>query len=1494
MKKEIKIYLAIICTLIFLSSILIIGIANKISENHYSVNNNLKLNKLNLNGFKLKPPKEIKFESKYKPKKVNINKLKEEQELKNQQFEKQKEITKKRKSNRIIENNIIKLIQNKSSNYIDVLISVEKINDSIRKTITNNNGIIKKEFDFGNIISISINPQNINNLYKNKNIIHIGEEKKYKTFLTDSIPQIGSQFLVENGLTGKNIKVAIVDSGIDITDNSIFNNKIVEERSFVDDSPSTDEFGHGTHVAGIVANIATDTKLLNAKVTNNLGLSTTTNIVKGIAWSVQNNANIISLSLGTEEVDQFIHNAVDDAIEAGIIVVAASGNCGPCTSSSICGGFEGVMSPAVYEPVITVGAVDEFDDVACYSSRKDYTTYIKPDIMAPGSEIMSTQSGGGSEERTGTSMAAPHVSAVIAMLLELNSSNQVNMKNLLESTSIDKGNTGKDIDYGSGLLDTEKLFSTWTFLNEYHTPLLIHENINGFEYLNSNNDTVNYTKNDNTIRVDVLNFTNQNEMLNAFGIDLNYYILNDIEISYFVSENNTIWFTDNVIYNITHNGNEYQDILNSYLVKYDSTINDYIISQSNIKKATTDKLTLTKIQDYELIEYDLNNVKYSNGTHIVDVNIFDFANWNYDFTNNINNEILIDYVEDGQNVFYINNNIVYNITKNADNIIFNNYTQKYPSQLNSYLQEQINVKKATTDKLILNSIENFDLVEYDLNNVKYSNGTHIVDVNTFDFANWDYDFTPHINNERTFLYLHKNNKQFWLNNNTVYNVTDFNADIDNSIESAYEEKYPSELFVWLQEQINIKKATTNKLILNSIENFDLIEYNANYAKYSNGTEIVEISIVEYTDLDDLKNKFSQFEILVNTENENETYVDNNNNIIWIHNNTIYNISSSGIVFDNYIQNYNSNLKLVLKKEIDFNKRTQIVNSIDLTFIEQSSIEPTVINEDFNYTINDDEFSYINNNYDMTILEFNTNKIGNYTIFMNQLDFDIDLILFRENEKIISQYKFNEAENFNFEKNNNDGEKIYIVLIKYERYFSPPTMEELPQLPLATINIKRNGIGCFSQVSNVCHTDGNIWWKNSCNELEEIKNSCSYGCTIDNDQNICLQCTQDSQCSVGSVCQSNTCVQVEEVEQVSSCSEFKDAIENDININITNDIDCQDFEKNKWNIPSYSKTIEGNGFTISNLVHNYRSRNSKERSGIILNSDNAKMQNVNFKNYHVYCRSSNCGLISEGKINLENVNLTGSVSGGNNVGSVIGSGSLIANNVQFQGTVKGNDNVGGIVGRMNPYEENNIEKIKVDATINGNEYVGGLFGSSSAGGTNVANCVDTHINNSYINVNINSNAYSGGVFGKWACKNGIIENVYVDGSINARNFYTGGFSGEFGYFSAFLKGDFLFGKIKNSFTKASVGNKYIKKYKKSGVRWGSFGPVHHFISSWNHKWKTLNQDANDCYFIGNDISADGLCKGLNESELINVNSFQNWDFENTWNMTNEGPKLLAFN
>jgi subtilisin len=263
-------------------------------------------------------------------------------------------------------------------------------------------------------------------------------------------------------LTGKGVKVAVIDSGVDMDhpDLRIKGGKCVLDLSLDPKACSKsyddeDVDGHGTHVAGIIGalnngigtvGVAPGADIYALKALDKTGFGSSTTIMAGIEWAITNKMDIINLSISSPEIDYGIKAMIDRAVKNGIIVVAAAGNVGLKN-----GAGNNVEYPAKFSNVIAVSATNTFNQRISISS-----TGPEIDFAAPGEAIYSTLPGGLYGAMSGTSMAAPHVAGMIALYMEKYPSASASyIRDLLEWNARDLGVEGKDSWYGEGLVQVD-------------------------------------------------------------------------------------------------------------------------------------------------------------------------------------------------------------------------------------------------------------------------------------------------------------------------------------------------------------------------------------------------------------------------------------------------------------------------------------------------------------------------------------------------------------------------------------------------------------------------------------------------------------------------------------------------------------------------------------------------------------------------------------------------------------------------------------------------------------------------------------------------------------------------------------------------------------------------------------------------------------------------------------------------------------------------------
>lgn len=258
---------------------------------------------------------------------------------------------------------------------------------------------------------------------------------------------------------GQGTVVAVVDTGIDDQHPDLQKN-VIGGRGFVPGEPGYQDLnGHGTHVAGVIAangkilGMAPDAKLLAVKVLNKNGFGSFMSINQGLAWARKwvgangERVNVINMSLGAPVPNYSMHQEIIQAVDAGITVVCAAGNTGDGEANT-----PEIDYPAYYPETLAVGAIDLQTGIADFSNSND-----RIDVVAPGVDTYSTYPDNRYVELSGTSMAAPHISGAVALIMsryrmrfnQFPSPSYV--KDYLIMQAVDLGEMGFDNLYGYGL-----------------------------------------------------------------------------------------------------------------------------------------------------------------------------------------------------------------------------------------------------------------------------------------------------------------------------------------------------------------------------------------------------------------------------------------------------------------------------------------------------------------------------------------------------------------------------------------------------------------------------------------------------------------------------------------------------------------------------------------------------------------------------------------------------------------------------------------------------------------------------------------------------------------------------------------------------------------------------------------------------------------------------------------------------------------------------------
>jgi len=262
--------------------------------------------------------------------------------------------------------------------------------------------------------------------------------------------------------TGEGVVVAVVDTGVSEGQDGFY--QLLPGYDFVEgDSRPDDLEGHGTHVAGTVAQatnngvgtagVAPEASILPVRVLG-AGGGSMTDVADGIVYAVDEGADVINLSLGSGGGTRVLYSALQYAERNGVVVVAASGNAG----------WSRVDYPAAFESVLAVGATDALGEVTGYSNQGDAL-----DLVAPGGDLGADATRDGYVDGVlqetyeygelgfrfyeGTSMASPHVAGAAALLVEMVGNDPVRIRELLTASASDIGRSGYDTSSGWGELD---------------------------------------------------------------------------------------------------------------------------------------------------------------------------------------------------------------------------------------------------------------------------------------------------------------------------------------------------------------------------------------------------------------------------------------------------------------------------------------------------------------------------------------------------------------------------------------------------------------------------------------------------------------------------------------------------------------------------------------------------------------------------------------------------------------------------------------------------------------------------------------------------------------------------------------------------------------------------------------------------------------------------------------------------------------------------------
>ncbi|MEC0168015.1 S8 family peptidase [Paenibacillus graminis] len=340
------------------------------------------------------------------------------------------------------------------------LVKLNSVTTAPNDVIEKLGGKLKQTSESGDIVVAELSGSSLYELKNSPDIQYIEPNYEVKTEIeaektesvTETVPygiqNIQAIEAQQEGYTGKGIKIAVLDSGYSQHSDV----KVKSGYSFITNSENyDDDFGHGTHVAGIIAasingegvvGVAPKAEIYAIKVLDKGGRGSYFTLIEGIDWAIKHKMDIINISFGGENPSQILEEKLQEAYDEGILIIAAAGNDGYM-------GDDTILYPARYSTAIAVGAIDSSNKRAFFSAKGPDL-----DLVAPGVKVLSTLPSNQYGMKSGTSMAAPHVTGVAALILDKNKKLcPSEVADILESTAKPLGEVSE---YGHGIVQAKE------------------------------------------------------------------------------------------------------------------------------------------------------------------------------------------------------------------------------------------------------------------------------------------------------------------------------------------------------------------------------------------------------------------------------------------------------------------------------------------------------------------------------------------------------------------------------------------------------------------------------------------------------------------------------------------------------------------------------------------------------------------------------------------------------------------------------------------------------------------------------------------------------------------------------------------------------------------------------------------------------------------------------------------------------------------------------
>jgi len=316
------------------------------------------------------------------------------------------------------------------------------------------------------VVKVTVDPERLeyvkNALSQNPDVVRVDYNHKIKSNYIPSnmfysrqwhLPDVQAPVAWDTSRGDSRIIIAILDSGVDITNPYFSGGKVINGYNFVDNTPNatSDQYGHGTMVAGIAAapagnggvvGVCPNCSIMSVVIADKHGCSSDFDLARGIRYSADHGAKVINISYSGSADNPIIHDAVNYAWNKGSVIVSSAGN-----ESSNAKTF-----PAAYANVLAVSATGIDDKPADFT---DHGTWI--DVSAPGVGLITTGLRGKYAAGSGTSFAAPIIAGLAGLICSANPSlTNAQVVNIIKKSSDNLGNAGFDEYYGFGKVNLQK------------------------------------------------------------------------------------------------------------------------------------------------------------------------------------------------------------------------------------------------------------------------------------------------------------------------------------------------------------------------------------------------------------------------------------------------------------------------------------------------------------------------------------------------------------------------------------------------------------------------------------------------------------------------------------------------------------------------------------------------------------------------------------------------------------------------------------------------------------------------------------------------------------------------------------------------------------------------------------------------------------------------------------------------------------------------------